>query len=85
MKLSDFDLNVINVVTKLRVSKGLGQKNIAYLLHINQSTYSRIESGKKALTIGQLKLISTLFDLSLIEIIKLAENVTLFKELCDLK
>jgi transcriptional regulator with XRE-family HTH domain len=74
MKPTAFDLKIIKVVKELRISNCLGQKNIADILHLDQSTYCRIEKGETAFTHGQLRTIAQLFKTNHLHIIQSVEQ-----------
>lgn len=74
MKPTDFDLKIIKIVKHLRILNRVGQKNIAYELKINQSTYSRIEKGETSFSHGQLKIIAILLKTNHLQIIHSAES-----------
>jgi transcriptional regulator with XRE-family HTH domain len=48
-------------VKDLRESKGLSAKELAEILDINQSTYSKLENDKKSIAVSELKRISEFF------------------------
>lgn len=52
-----------------REAKGITQLQMAESLHITQSTYCRIEQKKENLTIGQLKKIAAILQVSVIELL----------------
>ena len=45
-------------IKSLRESKGLTSKNLAEILNINQSTYSKLENNKKSISVSELKKIT---------------------------
>lgn len=48
-------------IKDLRESKGLSAKELAELLDINQSTYSKLENDKKSIAVSELKRITEFF------------------------
>ncbi|NLP28877.1 MAG: helix-turn-helix transcriptional regulator [Clostridia bacterium] len=48
-------------IKSLRESKGLTSKNLAEILNINQSTYSKLENNKKSISVSELKKITEFF------------------------
>lgn len=57
-----FDIKVIGAnIRELRESAGLGQKQIASYLGVDQSLISKFESGERAISSDMLDKLSTLF------------------------
>jgi len=52
-----------------REAKGITQQQMSEMLHMTQSTYSRIEQKDENLTIGQLKKIATILKVSVIDLL----------------
>jgi transcriptional regulator with XRE-family HTH domain len=53
----------MNTVLKaLRESKKMSQEQVAKLMHINQNTYSKLETGQTSLTIDRAKELATIFE-----------------------
>ncbi len=48
-------------IKDLRESKCLSAKELAEILDINQSTYSKLENDKKSIAVSELKRISEFF------------------------
>jgi DNA-binding XRE family transcriptional regulator len=67
-KVGEFDGEVINTIRKLRKQKGVKQSTLADLLQMTPANYSKIENGSRALTIGQLYLITLELNISLYEV-----------------
>lgn len=60
---------IIKKIVKIRSSKGLTKRFMAESLHINESSYGRIESGKVALSYRQLAMIASCFKMTVIELL----------------
>lgn len=73
MKPQELELKIVRAIKSLRISKNLKQINLARALKISESNYSKIESGKKALTISQLKTISDYLGISYLAVVLQAE------------
>ena len=56
-------------VKEYRIRRGYTQKQIAMLLGIKQNTYSNKESGKRAFTIEEIKLIKELLNVTYDELL----------------
>ncbi|MDR0795602.1 MAG: helix-turn-helix domain-containing protein [Tannerella sp.] len=56
-------------IIKIRNEKRLMQIDIAAMLGIDMSTYSKIESGKIALTVDRLAKIASFFDMEVVDVI----------------
>jgi transcriptional regulator with XRE-family HTH domain len=52
-----------------REAQGITQQQMSEMLHMTQSTYSRIEQKDENLTIGQLKKIATILKVSVIDLL----------------
>ena len=48
-------------IKDLRESKGLSAKELAEILDINQSTYSKLENDKKSIAVSELKKLTEFF------------------------
>lgn len=64
---------------RLRKTKGYSQEEIADLLHISQSTYARLESGKSITWCTYLKKLSEIFQVNPIVFLNLSPNANLQK------
>lgn len=51
-------------IKDLRESKGISAKELAELLDINQSTYSKLENDKKSIAVSELKRITEFFEVT---------------------
>jgi transcriptional regulator with XRE-family HTH domain len=69
-----YDEKVALTITSLRKLKGIKQLSLANALCIDQSVYSRMESGTISITLGQLKIISEILDTSTFQIIAIVEH-----------
>jgi len=64
-----FSDKVLANIIKIRNAKSMKQIEIASALDIDMSTYSKIESGKIALSVDRLAKIARSFDLDVIDVI----------------
>lgn len=55
----------------LRKKHGYTQEEVAYALHINQNTYSDIETGKTKLDIERLFAIAEFYQISVYELLEI--------------
>lgn len=65
----NLNLIVIDKIKKVRLAKGISQKEIANALHLSSNAYSRIEKGDTQLTINNLEIISEVIGLSVSKLI----------------
>lgn len=61
-------------IRKIRELKNLSQEYVATRMGLNQSTYSRIESGMQKLDIDQLLLLSKIFEVDSVDILNFDES-----------
>ena len=62
------------VVQIIREKKDISQAEACQILEMSQPSYSKIETGKKLITIDLLKGISEMFEMSLVDLIKIVEK-----------
>jgi transcriptional regulator with XRE-family HTH domain len=74
MKPSDFDLKIIKAIKAFRLLRGIKQVNLAKHLEMTESNYCKIEKGRKALTVGQVKIIANYLGVPLFQITCFAEG-----------
>lgn len=77
----NYDLSVIKILRIIRQQQGKKQFAFASALFIDRSTYSRLESGKGAISIGMLCELCKYLNLDYKEIIALAEKSSFISEL----
>ena len=65
----NFSDKVVANIIKIRNEKRITQIDIASVLGIDMSTYSKIESGKIALSIDRLAKIASFFELEVIDVL----------------
>ena len=65
---------------ELRLKKGLTQKDIADLVHVNRVTYTNWESGNRKPSYENLSMLACIFDVSIDFL--LSENLEISKERC---
>jgi transcriptional regulator with XRE-family HTH domain len=61
--------NIVANIVKIRKERDIKQASLASAIEIDPGTYSKIESGKIALTIDRLAEIASYFKMDLIEVI----------------
>ena len=62
-------------IKAIREKQGLMQKEVALHINVDKSTYSKIEKGLREVTVVELNKMTTLFNLSVDEIINYNENI----------
>jgi transcriptional regulator with XRE-family HTH domain len=70
-------MKINDLITIERKKKKLTQAQMAEMLGIEPSTYSRIESGDTELTIDRLAKITSILELDLLELIQKSDTVTI--------
>jgi len=60
---------VLTNIIKIRNERGMKQIDVAAVLNIDMSTYSKIESGKIALSVDRLAQIASFFELEVVDIL----------------
>jgi len=65
----------LNIQT-IRKSIGLLQKEVALELKLDKSSYSKVEKGMREVKVSELKILSSLFNMSIDDIINYDENNT---------
>ena len=68
----NFELNYSRI-KDLRVNNNLSQKDVANILNINQSTYSKFELGKATITITMLNELANYYKVSLDYILRISD------------
>lgn len=68
-------MNVGENIKRLREERGLTQQQIADLINMHRSNYSKVESGQRELSISALNKIAKYFGVSLDELVNLEGNV----------
>lgn len=63
-KNGDFNGSTGQRITALRNEKGMSQDELALILNIDRTKLSKIECGKRSLTIEELNILSEFFDVS---------------------
>ncbi len=61
--------NVIKNIIKIRNSQGVTKRALAEYLHINESSYGRLEKGDVALTYNTLADIASFFSMRVVDVI----------------
>ena len=65
-----------NNIQTIRKSLGLLQKEVALELHLDKSSYSKVEKDMREVKVSELKTLSSLFNMSVDDIINYDENTT---------
>ena len=65
----NFSDKVLTNIIKIRNEKGMKQIDVAAVLDIDMSTYSKIESGKIALSVDRLAEIANFFELEVVDVL----------------
>jgi transcriptional regulator with XRE-family HTH domain len=66
---SDLNIRLALILKTNRMKRSLTQQQVADILKINQSTYSRVELGEISLSVEQLAMVADFFSLSLHELL----------------
>ena len=64
-----FSDRILTNIIKIRNEKRIKQIDIASVLDIDMSTYSKIESGKIALSVDRLEQIASFFEMDVVDVI----------------
>jgi transcriptional regulator with XRE-family HTH domain len=56
-------------IRKIRLNKGYSQEYMAFMLDINQSTFSKIEQGNLEITVRRLYSIAEILEVNVIELL----------------
>lgn len=62
------------IVQIIREKRGISQAAASQILEMSQPSYSKIETGKKLITIDLLKNISGMFEMTLVDLVKIVEK-----------
>lgn len=74
MKPTDYEIKIVNTIRAMRNLNNYSQEYCAEVLHTTQANYSRMESGKYAISIRDLKHLSDAFKIQPSELLQLAET-----------
>jgi len=72
---------VVDNIEKLRIAKGLTQKNVADILGITRATYNKVENGTRELTMSELMNLSLYFDVPVAELFDQPRDVEKFQQM----
>ena len=72
---------VVDNIEKLRIAKGLTQKNVADILGITRATYNKVENGTRELTTSELMSLSLYFDVPVAELFDQPRDVEKFQQM----
>lgn len=64
-----------NTIKKIREEKGLTQLQIAELIHMHRSNYSKVESGERDLSIEAINIIAKHFSMTIDQIVNFDGNI----------
>lgn len=63
------------IIKKIREEKGLTQQQIAELIHMHRSNYSKVESGERDLSIEAVNIVAKYFDMTIDQLINFNGNL----------
>lgn len=69
-------MSIGNNIQTIRKNLGLLQKEVALELKLDKSSYSKVEKDMREVKISELKILSSLFNMSVDDIINFDENTT---------
>lgn len=72
-------MSIGNKLRELRESHGYTSKQVAELININPSTYSKLENDKKSIDIDELKSLTKLYKISADEILGIDDEDDIIK------
>ena len=70
-------------IKKLREQKGIKQQQIAELINMHRSNYSKIENGQRDISVAALNKIAQFFDISIDQLINMDGDIPQEVELTD--
>lgn len=73
MKQGDYNFRLANTIKALRKLRCLTQQEVATILCIERSTYTKLENNEVAITVDELKKISEILKISVFQILVIAE------------
>jgi len=73
--LKQFYMDIGTNIKRLREQRGMKQNEIADLIGMHRSNYSKIESGQREISIAALDKIAKYFDISLDELVHMGNDV----------
>jgi len=68
-------MNIGSNIKRLREDRGIKQSEIADLIGMHRSNYSKIENGQREISVPALDKIAKYFNLSLDDLVHLADNI----------
>lgn len=69
-------MSIGNNIQTIRKQLGLLQKEVALELDLDKSSYSKVEKDMREVKVSELKILSSLFNMSIDDIINYDENTT---------
>ena len=72
--------NLLNNIEQARLARGYTQEQVAHAIGVSRPTYINIESGKKDLTIRQLKALSSMLRINTDDILAVADGSSAFSD-----
>jgi len=72
--------NLRSAIEQARLAYGFTQEQVANALGISRPTYMKIESGKKDLTVGQAKSLSSMLRINLDDILGMGDGLSVFSD-----
>ena len=67
-------------ITQVRRARGYSQEQVARTLGVSRPTYVNIESGKRELTVGQAKMLASLFRVNIEDLLGTYEGFSVFTD-----
>ena len=71
----------LKLIKEARIRKDYRQDDVAEILGISQSQYSKLENGEVSLNVEQIAILLDKLDLNPLEIIEFSKNTTNFNNL----
>jgi len=68
-------MNIGDNIKRIRAEKGLTQQQIADLVNMHRSNYSKVESGQRELSIAALNKIARFFGMTLDQLVNMESSI----------
>ena len=68
-------MNIGNNIKRLRENRGIKQSEIADLIGMHRSNYSKIENGQREISLAAINKIAKFFNISIDELVHLGEDI----------
>jgi len=73
--LNSVDMDIGSNIKRLREEKGIKQQEIAELINMHRSNYSKIENGQREISVAALDKIAQFFDITIDELIHMGDDL----------